>query len=56
MWKRICGRRSAGVDADSALNISEDLLDRYIAGFEAPAEDENAVVIAVEEKQGQHAS
>lgn len=36
LWRRICERRAAGVDADSALEISEGLLEKYVDGFEEP--------------------
>ncbi len=46
LWERICERREKGVDADSALEISEELLDQYIEGFEVPR-GEGEIVIQV---------
>lgn len=46
LWKRICERRAKGVDADSALEIRESLLERYISGFEAPT-GEGEIVLDV---------
>ncbi|OIW22759.1 P-loop containing nucleoside triphosphate hydrolase protein [Coniochaeta ligniaria NRRL 30616] len=48
LWKRICERRSRGVNADSALDISQVLLDAYVEGFEVPV-GEGEIVIDVEE-------
>jgi predicted kinase len=36
IWKRIQQRRQAGIDADSALDITPDILERYWQGFESP--------------------
>lgn len=36
LWNRVCARRQAGIDADCALEISEELLDEYVEGFEVP--------------------
>ncbi|KAK3703167.1 hypothetical protein LTR37_014644 [Vermiconidia calcicola] len=36
LWHRICARREAEINADSALEISRDLLDNYCDGFEIP--------------------
>ncbi len=47
LWKRICERRAKGVNADSALEISEELLDRYLVSFEPPA-DEGEIEIKVQ--------
>ena len=47
LWRRICERRAKGVTADSALEIDEQLLDRYVAGFEAPV-GEGEIVINVQ--------
>jgi predicted kinase len=44
LWKRICERRARGVNADSALEISEELLDAYFAGFEAPVGEGEMVI------------
>ncbi len=48
LWKRICERRSRGIDADSALEISESLLDSYVDGFDVP-NGEGAIVIDVKD-------
>jgi predicted kinase len=47
LWRRIRERRERGVDADSALEISRELLDAYLAGFEAPV-GEGEVVVEVQ--------
>lgn len=47
LWRRICERRAKGVNADSALEIDESLLDRYVNGFEAP-DGEGEIVITVQ--------
>ena len=47
LWKRICERRAKGINADSALEISEELLNSYVSGFEAPV-DEGEIVVIVE--------
>lgn len=36
LWRRIRERASNPRDADSALDITEDLLHSYVAGFESP--------------------
>lgn len=36
LWSRICARRKAGVDADCALEISKELLDEFVDGFDVP--------------------
>lgn len=46
LWRRIRQRRENGINADSALDIKEDLLDAYVGGFEAP-EGEGEIVIEV---------
>jgi len=48
LWKRITNRRVEGINADSALDISEDLLDHYVNGFEAP-EGEGEIVFHVDQ-------
>ena len=44
LWKRICERRAKGVDADCALEIGEELLDRYCEVFEAPVGEGEIVI------------
>ncbi|KAH8902908.1 ATP/GTP-binding protein [Coniochaeta sp. PMI_546] len=46
LWKRICERRARGINADSALEISEALLDSYVKGFDVPV-GEGEIVIDV---------
>lgn len=36
LWERICARRIADVNADSALEIGSELLDKFYDGFEVP--------------------
>ena len=47
LWKRICERREKGVNADSAREISGDLLDQFVQGFDVP-KGEGEIVITVE--------
>lgn len=47
LWRRIRERASAGKTADSALDIDEALLDRYVEGFEEP-EGEGEIVVEVQ--------
>ena len=44
LWQRICARREAGITADSALEISEALLDTFFDGFEVPHGEGEVVV------------
>lgn len=44
LWQRICARRQERVNADSALEISEDLLNRFFEGFEVPVGEGEIVV------------
>ncbi|KAI1339660.1 P-loop containing nucleoside triphosphate hydrolase protein [Xylariaceae sp. FL0016] len=44
LHKRIAQRRRDGIDADSALDITEDTLQGYWNGFEAPAGEEEIVI------------
>lgn len=46
IWNRIQHRRRAGIDANSALDITPQILDGYWRGFENP-EGEGEVVIDV---------
>lgn len=36
LWNRIRARREAGVNADCALDINEELLKTYVEGFDVP--------------------
>jgi predicted kinase len=36
LWRRICERRAKGLNADSALDITPELLNQYVSGFEVP--------------------
>ena len=47
LWRRICARREASINADSALEISEELLDTYFDGFEVPKGEGEIVVDTV---------
>jgi predicted kinase len=49
LWERIQKRRKQGINADSALEISEELFDQYWRGFQAPDESEHPEVIDVKE-------
>ena len=44
LWQRICDRREAGVNADSALEISKELLNVFFEGFEVPHGEGEVVV------------
>lgn len=44
LWRRICERRKRPVDANSALEISEELFDMYVRGFEHP-DGEGEIVV-----------
>jgi len=44
LWKRICERRADGINADCALDISPELLDQYVEGFEAPVNEGEIVI------------
>ncbi|KAK5938122.1 hypothetical protein PMZ80_009711 [Knufia obscura] len=46
LWDRICSRSAKGKEANSSLDISREILDRYWAGFEAP-DGEGEVVVDV---------
>lgn len=52
LWERIVNRRAKGdINADSAYDVTRDVLDRYWNGFEAPAaagEEEDVVVIEID--------
>ncbi|RWA06850.1 hypothetical protein EKO27_g8247 [Xylaria grammica] len=44
LWQRICHRREVEVNADSAYQITEDILDMYWSGFEQPVGEGEIVV------------
>lgn len=44
LWRRICARKEAGRDADSAADIDRELLRSYVEGFEVP-EGEGELVV-----------
>ena len=44
LWQRICARREASVNADSALEISKELLSSFFDGFEVPGGEGEIVV------------
>ncbi|KAB5559518.1 ATP/GTP-binding protein [Coniochaeta sp. 2T2.1] len=46
LWRRICERKAKGAstDGDGALEISKQLLDRYVEGFDVP-DGEGEIVI-----------
>lgn len=44
LWERIQARRSAGVNADSALDISREMFDMFSDGFEVPNGEDEIVV------------
>ncbi|KAL7619560.1 hypothetical protein AAE478_010101 [Parahypoxylon ruwenzoriense] len=46
LWGRIVQRRQKGVDADSAYEVTKEILDRYWDGFEHPT-NEGEIVIEV---------
>jgi predicted kinase len=48
IWNRIQRRREAGVNADSAVELTPEILDQYWEGFENP-EGEGEVVVNVTE-------
>ncbi|CAI6094638.1 unnamed protein product [Clonostachys chloroleuca] len=45
LWQRIQQRATADKNADSAFDITSDILDRYVSGFERPDEDQISVTI-----------
>jgi hypothetical protein len=47
LWRRIQERRAKGVDADSALDIGEELLSSYVEGFDVP-NGEGEIVVEVQ--------
>ncbi|KAK4450207.1 P-loop containing nucleoside triphosphate hydrolase [Podospora aff. communis PSN243] len=51
IWKRLQHRRRAGIDADSAYDITPEILDGYWKGFENP-KGEGEVVVDVSDGLG----
>ncbi|VUC23497.1 unnamed protein product [Clonostachys rosea] len=45
LWQRIQQRAAGDRNADSAFEITSDILDMYVGGFESPDEDEISVII-----------
>jgi predicted kinase len=49
LWRRICARKanaeSEGRDADSAFDVSEEVLERYLGGWETPVGEGEVVVV-----------
>ncbi|CAG9983824.1 unnamed protein product [Clonostachys byssicola] len=45
LWQRIQHRAIGDRNADSAFDITSDILDRYVSGFERPDKDEISVTI-----------
>jgi hypothetical protein len=52
VWKRLQHRRRAGIDADSALDITPEILDGYWRGFEIPEGEGEFVVDVTDDFQG----
>ncbi|TGJ80888.1 hypothetical protein E0Z10_g7888 [Xylaria hypoxylon] len=44
LWRRICQRREAELNADCAYQITQDILDMYWTGFEQPVGEGEIVV------------
>ena len=44
LWRRICARRETSINADSALEISEGLLNMFFEGFEVPVGEGEIVI------------
>ncbi|CAJ2509073.1 Uu.00g140990.m01.CDS01 [Anthostomella pinea] len=47
LWQRILQRRRNGINADSAYEITEEIIDAYWSGFEAPV-GEGEIIIEVQ--------
>jgi predicted kinase len=47
LWSRIQERKAKGLDADSAFEITEEILDDYFRGFEVP-KGEGELVLKIE--------
>jgi predicted kinase len=47
LWRRIRERKAKGLDADSAFEMTEEILDGYMSGFEVPR-GEREIVLKVE--------
>lgn len=48
LWQRICDRGVTVKDANSALDISRDLFEAYVASFERPANEQEHKISAVQ--------
>jgi hypothetical protein len=46
LWRRIRKRKDGALDADSAFEMTEEILDGYMIGFEVP-KDEGEIVLKV---------
>ncbi|KAI1193740.1 ATP/GTP-binding protein [Nemania serpens] len=44
LWQRIRQRREAGINADNAYEITQDILDMYWSGFEEPVDEGETVI------------
>lgn len=44
LWRRIQERTSRARDADSAFEVTEEVLDSYLGGFEVPLDEEQVVI------------
>ncbi|KAK0619630.1 hypothetical protein B0T14DRAFT_566460 [Immersiella caudata] len=51
-WKRLQHRRRVGIDADSAYEITREILDSYWRGFENPEGEGEVVVDVTDDFQG----
>ena len=49
LWERVEKRSRGSKDADSAAEISRELLRTYVSNFEAPGGDEGEVVVVTVE-------
>jgi predicted kinase len=52
LWKRVQARKKETLGADNAVDLTEEIIERYCAGFEDPGEDEAPIVINAEESYG----
>ena len=50
LWKRLQARREAGINANSAVEITHDMLDQFWDGFEVP-EGEGEIVLRLSSPQ-----
>lgn len=44
LWRRIQERTSKVRDADSAFEVTEEVLNSYLRGFEVPVDEEHVVI------------